>query len=648
VKKLLLTFCTCVAALGVSGQIDFSRYFDNNSLPFLNTEDHLDVHFKWDMKGILQAHINEGLNNLAEDNVALAKANFDEAIKLDSTLWLSYYYRGICYKKLTEYLTAVKDFNVCIRLQPKQAEPYLEMGEIYHQWNKFVIARDLYEKAIDADPKLVHAYYNLGNLELATGEPRNALKLYQKCNDIAPGFPDAYMAQGILKFRVRRSDNQSIDFFNKAIAVDSAFSQAYFWRGLAYMSLGKSEKCLDDWNSVIAFNPGNTFLLMMRGFLRIEMNQFDYAFTDLRKALMSREIDENKFVGAQTVLDKKIDLQSLANYLMRNGYGLKDESFTLIKKSFCLMISGRDREALQAASKAERLEPASPIYYTRAIIYEHLSKHDSAFYDYGKALRFDKDIFDAHKKRGIYWLALKNWQKAYENFDNMFRLQPESPVAYRLRGIVRSHERNFQGAIEDLAKFLKTDSTDYEALRTSAVCKINAGDDHGANEDLRRILYFDTRNSVLYEDVATNYLKLGDTTKAITILELYQKNQSFAVFPHIEITRIHIARRQWTEAKVRIEEARKMPFTTPQLSSELFYFRGFIYFQEADYDKAIDQFNISLKIKSSYHDAIYYRALAYHKKGELKKALSDLNTLKVARFKDAEALYETWSIKKNR
>jgi tetratricopeptide (TPR) repeat protein len=651
VKKLVLTFCGMLAVLGASGQIDFSRYFDDNALPFLNTDDHLDVHFKWDMKGMIQAQINEGLNNLAEDKVPLAQLNFEEAIKLDSTLWLSYYYRGVCHKKLKAFKNAEKDFRVCMRLQPKQAEPYLELGEIYHERKRFTAARDLYEEAIDADPKLVHAYYNLGHVELAAGDARKALKLYQKCNEIAPNFPDAYMAQGVLKFKVRKNDNQSIAFFDQALAVDSTFSQAYFWRGMAYMSLNQSQKCLSDWNKVIAFNPSNSFLIMMRGYLRIEMNEFDYAFADLRKALMSQEVDENRFVSGQTLMDKRIDLQSLANYLLRNGYGLKDETFTLIKKGFCLELSGREKEALRAASQAERLEPSATVYYTRAVIYEHLKKHDSAFYDYGKALRYDKDIFDAHKKRGIYWYELKNYAKSYEHFNAMFRLQPESPVAYRLRGLIRSHEKNFQGAIEDLAKFIKTDSSDFEALRTSAVCKASLGDGRGANEDLRRILYFDTRNWTLYGDVATNYLSLQDTTKAMDILYLYVKNHPLTIYPHLELVRIHIARKQWTEAKTWIEAARKIPptgFRTLQQSFDIFYLRGLIHFHETEYDQAIDQFGKGLEvIGGDYYGrrAIYQRAVSYYKKGDVRKAINDMKTIKTSGFMDAESLYNTWNAK---
>jgi hypothetical protein len=53
-----------------------------------------DIPIIWNMKGKLQADINEGLNALIEGNANVAEYNFSNALKVDSTLWQVYYYRG--------------------------------------------------------------------------------------------------------------------------------------------------------------------------------------------------------------------------------------------------------------------------------------------------------------------------------------------------------------------------------------------------------------------------------------------------------------------------------------------------------------------------------------------------------------------------
>jgi tetratricopeptide (TPR) repeat protein len=308
--SLILIFLSATLA---SAQLNFARYFDEGSIPLFNLDDHLDIKFKWDMKGEIQVHLNEGLNNLDENNPELAIPNFDEVIKIDSLAWLSFYYRGICKRNLSRFDEAEKDLLTAKRLKPGQAEIYVELGEVYQVRKKRAKAIDLYEEAIKFNPQLVNSYFNLGTAQLASGELRKALRLFQKCTEVDPGFPDAYVVLGVLKFRENKKNNESIRLFSDALKADSTYTQAYFWRGVAHVAADQNEKCLADWSKFILFNPGNSFMLMMRGFLLIEMNQFDNAFTDLRKSFLSKTLDEENFKGAQTMLDKRSIFRVLHN-----------------------------------------------------------------------------------------------------------------------------------------------------------------------------------------------------------------------------------------------------------------------------------------------------------------------------------------------
>src|SRR6187549_511865 len=115
-------------------------------------------------------------------------------------------------------------------------------------------------------------------------------------------------------------------------------------------------------------------------------------------------------MGAQTMLDKQIDLQAATHYLIRTGYGLKNETFSHLKKGYCFLLAARKKEALDALTAAEKIEPTAPVFFLKAIAYEHLNNHPSAFQYYSLALGLDNDIFDAHKKRSIYFMELKDWK----------------------------------------------------------------------------------------------------------------------------------------------------------------------------------------------------------------------------------------------
>ena len=311
-------------------------------------------------------------------------------------------------------------------------------------------------------PQMVQAYYNLGSLALTKGDLRKGLKYYQKCNEVNPKFPQAYMMQGLVKFLARKKDTESIALFDKAVSADSAYALTYLWRGLAYISLEKPNECLKNWNALIRREPDNSLYTLLRGFLYIELGDFDNAFNDLRKAMRLRAVDDERFTAGQTVLDKRIDLQYAANYLITNGYGLDEKSFGFLKKGFCLLLAGKHKEAIDEIRKSERIQPSATVYFIEALAYEHFGDHYTALTYYNKALALDNDIFDAHKKRSVYRTELKDWKGAHQDFDDMLRLQPQSPAVFRLRGLSRSVEGDYNGAIEDLTKFMKTDSTDYE------------------------------------------------------------------------------------------------------------------------------------------------------------------------------------------
>src|SRR5882762_5472728 len=214
-KKILVGLLVCAAHVKtVSAQANMGQFTPDNMFPLLNANDILDVKFQWNMKGKLQASLNEGINNLREGNFGPASHDLDEVIRQDSTLWVGYYYRGIAKKNLHKLEESGSDFLRSQRLAPAVAELYFELGLLYQDFRQFTLAKREYEKTLGVNPKLVQARYSLGGILLMTRDMKGALKQYQKCNEMDPTYAAAYMAQGILKFKARKNDNESIVWFN--------------------------------------------------------------------------------------------------------------------------------------------------------------------------------------------------------------------------------------------------------------------------------------------------------------------------------------------------------------------------------------------------------------------------------------------------
>ena len=104
-----------------------------------------------------------------------------------------------------------------------------------------------------------------------------------------------------------------------------------------------------------------------------------------------REVDDERFTAGQTVLDKRIDLQYAANYLITYGYGLDEKSFGFLKKGFCLLLAGKYKEAIDEIRKSERVQPSATVYFIEALIPKNMTMPEMAlrfilckhFFSYG-------------------------------------------------------------------------------------------------------------------------------------------------------------------------------------------------------------------------------------------------------------------------
>lgn len=150
-KAITLLVVVAFTAHATQGQVDIFKYYRPNFSLF-NTYDFLKVEFSWNMRGNIQAHLNEAINNLDEKNPLQALANLDEAIKLDSTLWVSYYYRGVCNKQRLQFKDAEIDFLKAVALNPSLAEANIELGKLYVLINVPAKAKSEFNEAIKKIP----------------------------------------------------------------------------------------------------------------------------------------------------------------------------------------------------------------------------------------------------------------------------------------------------------------------------------------------------------------------------------------------------------------------------------------------------------------------------------------------------------------
>jgi len=99
------------------------------------------------------------------------------------------------------------------------------------------------------------AHNNLASALLEKGETEKAMHHYHKAIDINH-YPAAYYNIGIIYYRLGQ-DQQSIDYFKKAIHEKADYAAAYFNLGIVYQMLGLQQQALEQYNEATRLLPGH-------------------------------------------------------------------------------------------------------------------------------------------------------------------------------------------------------------------------------------------------------------------------------------------------------------------------------------------------------------------------------------------------------
>jgi tetratricopeptide (TPR) repeat protein len=248
--RLCFFFLTSLlSATFLHAQINFSRYVDEGTVPVFDIDRHLEVKFEWTMGGQVQMHMNEGLNYLEEGSLDLAMGNLNNVLKVDSTFWPAYYYRGVVLTKQRKLKEALKVFENAVHIDPKRPEAYVELGRIYERMSNYKKAKSFYAKALEMKPGFVPGQFGLATMELFLGEPRKASRLYEDCIEMDSSYAEAYVVLSIMKFRDRKKNKESIALLDAALKANPKYTYSYFWRGYFHVEMEAYEKCLADWTS---------------------------------------------------------------------------------------------------------------------------------------------------------------------------------------------------------------------------------------------------------------------------------------------------------------------------------------------------------------------------------------------------------------
>jgi lipoprotein NlpI len=96
--------------------------------------------------------------------------------------------------------------------------------------------------------------------------------------------PQVYLYRGIALEKSGQPE-RALEDYNRAIALDPSYSEAYDSRGVLYQKKGLVDKAIDDFNRSIVLDPSSGKAYFNRGFIHAETGMFDQAIKDFNHAL---------------------------------------------------------------------------------------------------------------------------------------------------------------------------------------------------------------------------------------------------------------------------------------------------------------------------------------------------------------------------
>lgn len=235
---------------------------------------------------------------------------------------------------------------------------------------------------------------------------------------------DIYLQGRKYYSKYNEKDNDlAIQFFEKALEIDSTFALAYAGLGDALSQKG---------------NYGSGDPKLLKTALKVSQKAID---------IDNKSSEGYKALGLSYHYMGDTD-KALESYHRAVEINPNNEMATSNIAMIC-KEKGDIAEGIKWANKARELNPQHPMSFIRlSDLYESIGMDENAESILEEGLAWNPGNEDLNLKLGDVVLKLKNLEKVIVNVENLEKIQPESPNAFMLRGRAAFVEKDYEKAQE--------------------------------------------------------------------------------------------------------------------------------------------------------------------------------------------------------
>ena len=201
---------------------------------------------------------------------------------------------------------SLANHNVAIRLNPNNAEAYLNRGMAYNKMGQYFAAIIDYDTAIRLKPDYAEAYYKRGVAKAGLRQHFAAIADYDTAIRLKPDFAMAYHKRASVKAGLGQRFAAIIDF-DTAIRLKPNDAVAYAGRGVVKAELGQHFAAIIDFDTAIRLKPNDAVAYVAysgRGLVKVKLGQYFAAITDFDTAIRLKSDDHGAYVGRGVAKNK--------------------------------------------------------------------------------------------------------------------------------------------------------------------------------------------------------------------------------------------------------------------------------------------------------------------------------------------------------
>ncbi|MFZ4546610.1 MAG: tetratricopeptide repeat protein [Bacteroidales bacterium] len=177
-------------------------------------------------------------------------SSIQKTIEIDPNLADAYYLKGMALMENDKMDLAIESFQRSVNINQTHFDALMQLGYIWEK-RDVKISIDYFKSATKANPKSTEALYNLGLLYQDNGQPEKAILSYEEIIKLDTKNKLAFYNIGYVNLVYLNKYTQGAEYFSKAIALDSGYTDAWYNRGLCYELLKDKEKATNDYQQVL-------------------------------------------------------------------------------------------------------------------------------------------------------------------------------------------------------------------------------------------------------------------------------------------------------------------------------------------------------------------------------------------------------------